>query len=175
MVAPEASAGVTVRPGSSADRPLIAGLMQFYTYDFSEMEPAVSLRFDVGPDGLFARYPPLDSYWSEPGYWPLVIEADGRPAGFALVNTLSHRGGRPDRNMAEFFIARKFRRTGAGQSAVRQILALHPGRWELAVAARNLVAAAFWPRALTAADVADLQPHRGDGEAWIGEIWTFRA
>jgi hypothetical protein len=175
MAAPEASAGVTVRPGAAADRPLLAGLMQFYTYDFSEMEPAGSLRFDVGPDGLFARYPPLDFYWSEPGHWPLVIEADGRPAGFALVNTLSRRGGTPDRNMAEFFIARKFRRHGAGQSAVRQILALHPGRWEVAVAARNLVAAAFWPRALTAADVADLQPHRGDGEAWIGEIWTFRA
>lgn len=175
MAGPDNSPRVTTRPAADPDRVLIAGLMQFYIYDFSEMEPAASLRFDLGPDGLFDGYPPLDFYWSEPDHWPLVIEADGRPAGFALVNTLSHRGGGPDRNMAEFFVARKFRRHGVGLAAVRQVLDRHPGEWEVSVADRNHVAKAFWPRALTKAGVADLECHQGVGEAWIGDIWTFRA
>ncbi len=175
MAGPEALLQVIARPAAAADRALIAGLMQFYTYDFSEMEPAASPRFDVEPDGLYARYPPLDRYWAEPHHWPILIEADGRPAGFALINSLSQRGGAPDRNMAEYFIARKYRRIGAGRRALQQILACHPGHWEVAVAGRNHVAAAFWPRALQAAGVSGLQAHRGDGEAWIGEIWAFEA
>jgi predicted acetyltransferase len=78
--------------------------------------------------------------------------------------------------MAEFFVARKHRRCGVATEAVRQVLRLYPGYWEVAVAERNLAARAFWPRALAAApNICQLVRLDGDGEHWRGPIWSFRA
>jgi len=167
---------VEVAPAALADKPLIEGLFQFYAYDFSELEPPGSADFAFTADGRFAPYPYMDAYWSEPDRWPLVIRANGEAAGFALINTHSHHGGAVERNMGEFFVARKFRRAGVGGEALRQVLALHPGRWEVAIAERNLAAKAFWPRALQAIPaVRDLTETAGDGDHWRGPIWTFVA
>lgn len=96
--------------------------------------------------------------------------------GFALLNTRSHRGGTIERNMGEFFIARKHRRRGLATEAVRQILMTYPGRWEVAVVERNLAAKAFWPKAIAAApNVSELIRLEGDGEHWRGPIWSFFA
>jgi thiosulfate/3-mercaptopyruvate sulfurtransferase len=166
---------VRVDPASEAERPLIEGLLQFYIYDFSEMLPADPADFAFDERGGFAtQYFQLADYWSLDGYHPLVIRVAGRTAGFALVNTISHRGGIAERNMGEFFVARLYRRRGVAAAAVRQILALYPGRWEVAVAERNTTAKAFWPRAIAAAGVADLERADGDGEHWRGPIWRFR-
>jgi predicted acetyltransferase len=165
---------VSVEPASEVERPLLEGLIQFYIYDFSEMQPADPDDFAFDECG---RYRPFDTtdLWGREGYYPLVIRVDGRAAGFALVNTVSHRGGIVERNMGEFFVARLYRRRGVATEAVRQILALCPGRWEVAVAERNHAAKAFWPRAITAAPgVSDLRRLEGDGEHWRGPIWTFR-
>lgn len=165
----------TVERAGAADRPLIEGLFQFYVYDFAEMEPAESDRFDVAADGLYEAYPYLPLYWSEPGYRPHVIRVEGRPAGFALVNHHSHLdGGHIGNGVAEFFVARKYRRVGAGRAAVAALLAMYPGEWEAAVAERNTTARAFWPRALEAGGGRDLTELQGDGEHWTGPIYRCR-
>ena len=164
---------VTVRPAAAEDRPLIEGLMQFYVYDFSELEPAGSDRFDVGVDGRFEDYP-LDSYWRNEGYWPLLIEVGGKPAGFALVNRESHRGAVNDRHMGEFFVARKFRKGGVGTQALQQVFAMNPGVWEVAVVERNEAAKKFWEQAIRVCGGRDVVCHQGDGVHWTGPIWVFR-
>lgn len=165
-----------VRAAGEAEQPLIAGLAHFYIYDFSEFEPAESVRFEFDDRGGLGELPYLDDYFSAPDRHALLILAGERPIGFALLNTHSHRGGTVERNMGEFFIARKHRRGGRGAEAVRQILALYPGRWEVAIAERNLAATAFWPRAIAAAaNVSDLERLEGDGDHWRGPIWTFLA
>ena len=167
---------VEVAPATLADKPLIEGLFQFYAYDFSELEPVGSRDFAFTADGRFEAYPYMDAYWSEPDRWPLLIRVGGEAAGFALINTHSHRGGSVERNMGEFWVARKHRRAGVGAEALRRILALHPGRWEVAIAERNTAAQAFWPRAIAAApNVRELKETAGDGEHWTGPIWTFVA
>jgi predicted acetyltransferase len=167
---------VNVSAASQAQQALIEGLMQFYIYDFSEMEPPESERFVFDDEGRFAPYPELDRYWRLDGFHPLLIEVGGRVVGFALINTHSHRGGTVERSMAEFFVARGFRRRGAAGEAVRQILERFPGRWEVAVAERNIAARTFWPRAIAAApNVSGLTQLAGDGEHWRGPIWTFEA
>jgi predicted acetyltransferase len=169
------SSSVRVAPASEAERPLIEGLTQFYIYDFSEMPPTDPDGFAFNEQGGYDPFGDMADYWGRDGYHPLVIRVDGRAAGFALVNTLSHRGGTAERNMGEFFVARLYRRRGVASEAVRQILALYPGQWEAAVMARNLAAQAFWPRAIaSAAGVSGLQRVEGDGEHWRGPIWTFR-
>lgn len=169
--------GVLVRAAAASEQRLIEGLMQFYIYDWSEMERPDSDAFEVGADGQFEAYPDLEQYWSKPNHWPLVIAIGERVAGFALLNTHSHlTGGYIERNMAEFFVARKHRRRGVAAEALRQILRQHPGQWEVAIAERNAAAKAFWPKAIeNASNVTNLQRAQGDGEHWRGPIWRFHA
>lgn len=165
---------ITVVPATAADRAVIAGLMQFYLYDFSELEPPESDRFRVGADGLFTPYPFLDSYWGEDGRWPFLLKLGEASVGFALVNQVSHRdGGFVERNMAEFFLMRQHRRRGLAEAAAARLFATLPGRWEVAVLERNARARTFWPRAIEAAGVRDLAQLQGDGVHWTGPIWTF--
>jgi predicted acetyltransferase len=172
----EISDRVRVTPAREDERPLIEGLLQFYSYDFSEMEHAGSPDMDFNGDGRFDPYPFIEDYWREDDRWPLLIRVDGHLSGFALVNTYSHQGGRVERNMAEFFVARKYRRGGVASEALRQILDRHPGRWEIAAVERNAGALEFWPRAIAAAPGAwGLERIEGDGVHWRGPIWTFHA
>jgi predicted acetyltransferase len=172
----ETAGRVEVAPAAEAERRLIENLFQFYAYDFSEMEPADSADFEFDERGRFSDYSFMDDYWREADRWPLLIRLDGRLAGFALINTHSHQGGRVERNMGEFFVARKFRRGGVASAAVKQILVLYPGRWEVAVVERNTAAKAFWPRAIAGApSVRELTRIEGDGAHWRGPIWTFRS
>jgi len=167
---------VTVSRATPAEKSLIEALAQFYIYDFSEMEPPGSADMEFDEEGGFGPLPGMDDYWREPGSHPLLIRSGGRPAGFALINTHSHRGGAIERNMGEFFVARKHRRRGVATQAVNQVLSRLPGRWEIAVAERNLAAKAFWPRAISAAlNVSDIRRHQGDGTLWTGPIWSFLA
>lgn len=167
---------VTVTRAEPVDLPLIEGLFQFYIYDFSEMEPPGSTQFELEASGRFGPYPGLEDYWTVEGFHPLLIRVDGHPAGFALVNTHSNRGGEVERNMAEFFVVRKYRGAGVATQAVRRVLGRHPGRWEVAVVARNVAAKSFWPRAIAAAPgVSRLERVEGDGEHWRGPIWCFDA
>jgi predicted acetyltransferase len=115
---------VTVVVAAEAQRPLIEGLFQFYIYDFSEMEPAGSHDFEFDERGRFAPDPHIGDYWRDAGRVALLIYVGDHPAGFALINTHSHQGGLVERNMAEFFVARKHRRRGVAREALRQILAL---------------------------------------------------
>jgi predicted acetyltransferase len=167
---------VSVKLASKSERTLIERLSQFYIYDFSEMEPPSSREMEFSDQGDYLPLIELETYWRIEGFHPLMIRVKDRLAGFALINTLSRRGGRAKHNMAEFFIARKHRRRGVATEAVRQALARYPGRWEIAVAERNLAARAFWPRAIAAApNVSELVQLDGDGERWRGPIWTFRS
>ena len=167
---------VSIRLAGDGERPLIENLSQFYIYDFSEMELAGSGRMEFGDHGFYPPLPDIGCYWRIEGFCPLLIYARQRLAGFILINTRSHRGGGVEHNMAEFFVARKHRRCGVATEAVRQVLRLYPGYWEVAVAERNLAARAFWPRALAAApNICQLVRLDGDGEHWRGPIWSFRA
>ena len=169
-------ATVSVTLASDFERTLIERLSQFYIYDFSEMEPPSSSQMEFSDQGDYLPLIELETYWRIQGFHPLMIRVKDRLAGFALINTLSRHGGRTEHNMAEFFIARKHRRRGVATEAVRQTLARYPGRWEIAVAERNLVARAFWPRAIAAApDVSELVQLDGDGGRWRGPIWSFRS
>lgn len=168
---------VQVRPALPADRVRIEGLLQFYVYDFSEIEPPGSQRIEFNAIGRYDVLINLDPYFDgRAGFHALMIFSGERLAGFALVNTLSHRGATIDHNMGEFFVARKYRRLGIGREALRQILSLCPGSWEVAVLERNAGALAFWPRSLEAsASVSSLTKHEGFGEEWPGPIWSFEA
>jgi predicted acetyltransferase len=64
---------------------MLERLLQLYLHDLSGHAPPGGPRGDVGGDGLFA-YSRLASCWREEGRVPLLIRAEGRTVGFALLN-----------------------------------------------------------------------------------------
>lgn len=155
------------------ERVALENMLQLYIHDFSEFwfdRPEGELE----ADGRFADYP-LDTLWERPDYVPLLLRRDGRLIGFALLNTHSHAGAPLDRSVAEFFIVRKHRRGGVGTAAAQAIFRRYPGRWEAAVARRNVAALAFWRRAVaTCPGVADIEELDIISEDWNGPVLLFR-
>lgn len=166
---------VSVRVAGSCERRLIECLIEFYVYEFSQVEPPCSIHIESADQDCYPPFANLDRYWRIEGFHPLLIRVEERLAGFALINTHSRRGEKVELNMAEFFIAREHRRRGVATEAAREILVQFPGRWEIAVAEHNVAAKMFWSRTLAAApSVNRLVRHEGDGKHWRGPIWSFR-
>lgn len=165
---------VEIAPAAPEQRDVIARLMQFYIYDFTELLPPAKIP-ELLETGGFDAYPALDSYWSDPDRSAWVIRADGKLAGFALLNKHAHLGRPVEFNMAEFFVARPLRGQGVAREAFHQLLTQHPGVWEVAIGAYNKPAQSFWPRAIQAANVSDIETLDGDGVAWTGPVLRFRA
>jgi predicted acetyltransferase len=158
---------------SAAERPVLANLMQFYVHDFSEFW-AGRPEGDIEDDGRFGDYP-LAPYWSRPNHFPLLLRVGGRLAGFALVNDEGHSDQPTDWNVAEFFITRKYRRGGYGTAAAHALFERYPGRWEAAVARRNVGALRFWRRAIRGHPrVDDVREDDVTTAKWNGQIIRFR-
>ncbi|WP_309092626.1 GNAT family N-acetyltransferase [Phenylobacterium sp.] len=158
-----------VRLESAVDRrATIENLFQFYVHDFAEFWE--SRRVDLDSDGRFPAYPPLSAYWVEPGAEPLLVTADGRLAGFVLVNRRS-RSGRPcDFNMDDFWIARHYRREGVGRVAAGLAMRARPGLWEIAIARWNLPAQAFWRRVADELASGPVEAREQQDAHWDGPV-----
>ena len=129
---------VTIEPVPFEQKGVLRRLLQFYLYDFSEIEPE---NVRMGEDGEFPyRY--LDHYWAPDAgeeRHPYFIHVDGELAGFALVRQVNGVFV-----MSEFFVMRRFRRTGAGSRAAQAVFRRHPGSWIVQEVAPNVAAQAFW-------------------------------
>lgn len=132
---------VELQPIAIEEREILANLLEKYNYEFSQWDG----RY-VNELGLFGyRY--LDYYWNEENRWAYFIRADGRLAGFVLVNAHPEA---PDREMdfsvAEFFVMYRYRRAGVGSCAAKAAFDLHRGRWQVKYHPKNTGSAAFWNR-----------------------------
>ena len=123
---------VRVREATIADKPIVRHLLELYRHDLSEFDDC-----NVDVHGLYG-YPYLDDYWVDADRRPFLIDVDGRWAGLALV-----RLG-PPVDMSEFFVMRRFRRTGVGREAALQLFREHPGEWQIRQFSSNPSATAFW-------------------------------
>jgi len=160
---------VALERAAPAEAAILQNLLQLYTHDFTEFWDGGVL----GPDGRFQDYA-LATYFERPGWEALLIRAQGAPAGFALVNDQPHSGLPADRSVAEFFVARPYRRQGLGQRAAHALFGAAPGLWEVAVARRNIPAQAFWRRAIDAAARDWVETFDLAGPDWNGPVFRFR-
>jgi predicted acetyltransferase len=157
---------------STAENTLLANLLELYIHDLSELFPKIML----GPDGRFG-YPSLPLYWSEPERrYPFLIREGAQIAGFALVTRGSPASSDPDvLDMAEFFVLRRFRRSGVGRSAATQLWRSLPGTWVVRVLLANTGALAFWT-ALTsqfAGDALRELEHPNQPDKW--RVFAFES
>ena len=152
-------------------RHVLDALMQLYLHDFSEHAALNTSYGEVGEDGRF-DYFWLDTYWHEPGRVPLLVRADGRIAGFVLVNQWSALDRPLDHAIAEFFVLRKYRRARVGTRAAHLVFHHTRGRWEVPIASYNREALAFW-RGVVASLPREAEEHVGDGQRWDGTVLCF--
>ena len=130
---------IKLRPVTIDEREILANLLEKYNYEFSQWN-----QCDVNPLGLYG-YKYLDCYWLEDHRWAYFILADGKLAGFVMINDHPETSGREiDFSLAEFFVMQKYRRAGVGGFAAKTVFDLHRGRWQLKYHPRNTGSAAFW-------------------------------
>ncbi|MGH4035602.1 GNAT family N-acetyltransferase [Actinomycetota bacterium Odt1-20B] len=125
-------------------------LWLMFRHDMSEFS-----GLPPNPDGTF-RGDRLELALSGSTDWaPYLLSHGASPVGLAFVRGLDG----PTRVLNSFFVVRAARRSGLGLQAVREVVARHPGPWEVAFQDENAAAVRFWRR--VAAAVA--------GDAWTEE------
>jgi len=159
---------IVLLPAAASDQPALANLIQFFQYDLSEVE-----SIDVDEQGRFSNMQ-IDSYWTEAGCFPFLIQADSRLAGFALVKRRSLlRSTFEGHAVVAFFVMRRFRRQGVGRAAATTLFDRFPGPWEIASCAPNVPAHVFWRSVIdryTAGRYAETWLHK---PAWHGPVHSF--
>lgn len=161
--AEKSTARVEVVPAAREQEPVIENLLDLYAHDFSEFH-AIELR----SDGRFG-YKNLSLYWRDPHRHPFLVRVDGRLAGFVLMKAAVPDSGKETvRDMAEFFVARGFRRQGVGTAVARKLWECFPGRWEIRVMEANTAAHYFWQKAIaefTGVEIDSVRTEKGR-QAW---------
>jgi predicted acetyltransferase len=164
---------IDIVAATAGDFASVSNLFQLYAYDMSEF-----MGFDVDATGKFASSQSLWNYWGGaagtgelrwPAEWrgyPFLVRADDRLAGFALVRKLSEAA----LDMGEFFVLRKFRRTGLGAHVAREMFDRFPGTWEVRELPPNLGAQAFWRNVISEYTNGQFEEGRKYFEAYRGEF-----
>ncbi|MFG1703111.1 GNAT family N-acetyltransferase [Nonomuraea sp. M3C6] len=130
---------LSVRPASAADHPAMERLWQMFRHDMSEFEAQLP-----NPDATF-RSERLQAAFQDADWAPYLLVSGEHPAGLAIVRALSG----PARVLNSFFVVRGARRAGIGLRAAQEVVARHPGPWEIAFQDANAGAVAFWRRVAT--------------------------
>jgi predicted acetyltransferase len=157
-------------PAAPDQAPILANLLELYAHDFSEF-----LDIELGEDGRFG-YPNLPSYWREPDRHPFLVRIDGRLGGLALIRKGSEISGNPHVwDMAEFFVVRRYRRSGVGTRIANEVWRRFPGRWEIRVMESNESARRFWEHAIeefTGREVHSFRVEK-NGKGWT--VFSFES
>lgn len=157
-----------------SEKPVLRSLMQFYLYDTSEFN-------GVDPDrhGSF-DYPYFDHYWTEQGKkvegrLPILIQVNDAVAGFAFINNFSLYVPRTSttRNLADFFIMRKWRRRKIGKVIAKEIFDMYEGHWEVKQQRENVHAQQFWRNVIHEYTFGSFEEVDWNDEYWDGPIQGF--
>jgi predicted acetyltransferase len=135
---------VLVRPTTPADRPTVERLWLMFRHDMSEFAAGGQVQPQLpNPDGTFRSERVDAAFDGRDGDWaPYLFWSGERPVGFSFVRGITA----PTRVLNSFFVVRGARRGGVGLRAVRDVVARHPGNWEVAFQDANPGAVAFWRR-----------------------------
>jgi len=165
---------VALRQVPIEEREILANLLEKYGYEFSQYTGQ-----DVNSLGLYG-YKYLDCYWLEENRWAYFIMADGKLAGFVLINEYAEAAEREtDFSVAEFFVMHKYRRGGVGRQAFFLAADLHRGRWQLKRHPKNLGSVYFWDKVIaeyTKGNYEFVKSHPSaafDADDTLGDVFFF--
>ena len=156
----------TFRQAEPADFGAIQQMLEFYQYELSDIWPQ-----DMDAEGRYGY--DLSRHRKAERSFAYVACMGSQHAGFALVAPalVTRTDGFW---MEQFFIHKRFRRSGLGAEFARHVFRRHPGPWEVGQMPANLAAQAFWRkviRELTAGQYSEVQVTQG---WWQGVAQQFR-
>jgi predicted acetyltransferase len=140
-------------------------MLELYQYEISDM-------YDQDLDALGEYGYDLTRHREAKRSFAHVVLVDGRYAGFALVapGAVTQKDGYW---MEQFFILKKYRRSGLGAEFAQSVFHSHPGAWEVGQMPSNLPAQAFWRKviaSITAGRFTEVQVTEG---WWQGVVQRF--
>ena len=156
-----------VRIASPSDRLPICRMLEQYQHDLSNIWDQ-----DLDCHGEYGYA--LDRYWDTEGCHPFVATANGRYAGFALVDQ-SVRIGTEGHWMDQFFVLKKYRHQGIGQLLATSVFSALPGRWEVGQMPDNRAAQAFWRKVIHEYTSGRLKEHEVSAGWWQGVVQVFES
>jgi predicted acetyltransferase len=156
---------ITIRIAEWQDKPVLSRLLELYQYDLSDVWPqTLNIHGEYG----FA----IDRYLRNPRLKAFLFLVDGSYAGFGLVD--------PDVSlpenefwMGQFFVMKRYRRTGIGTKGARFIFNSLPGKWEVGQMPLNLPAQAFWRHTIAEYTNGRFVEHELHDERWDGFLQCF--
>ena len=129
---------IRLQPVRKEDYDLLWNINQKYLYEMTRY-------YDDPMDekGNY-HYGHFEEYFTDPRRKAFFLYDDCSLVGFAMLCPYSHIGGHPDFTMAEFTVFPAYRRKHFAMEAAEQILASHPGRWEIKYHEKNTGAKKLW-------------------------------
>ena len=145
-------------------------MMNLYDYDFTEFD-----NRDINEHGYFG-YPYTDYLWNEGCRFPFFIRVDGRLAGFVIVKrndseNFSFLTERDAHHINEFFVMKKYRRTGVGTFAARAAFDMFRGKWEVCQMQNNHPARRFWKKVIEGYTKGEFKECGTEGDEWVGFVF----
>lgn len=150
---------VSVREPRAKDRAWIRGVYRDYLFDLA---PAATGLFPLLPDAGQREPEQADRLFADAQVRVLAICYANEPVGFARISVRVQSP--PEFSLADFFIARDWRRRGIGAEAVRLILDRFEGAWLITEHLRNDPAVQFWRRVVGGYTAGKYQERIVNGE-----------
>jgi predicted acetyltransferase len=142
---------------------LLRNLFEHYCYDMSEF-----FDVDTGADGSYSY--DTASLWAS-GCNAYLAKVGDSIAGFAIIGSGDEwLGAIGMHDVHEFFIMRKFRRCGFGESMATFLWNEHPGEWLVRALEANDRAVCFWRAAISR---YSLGSYREEQNMVHGLPWRF--
>lgn len=130
---------VEVLPIPYGEMQVLRNLVKLYCHEWSQYN-----GIDMDDKGEYAFEKRLDVFWNKARHFAFYIKAEGKLAGFALLDDDFDYVEDGDHAMSEFFVLHKYRRDGIGSAAAKEIFRMFPGKWEIKMHPRNLASIRFW-------------------------------
>lgn len=140
---------------------ILSNLLELYCHDMSEW-----LDVQTDEQGTFSKhYDALES-WENGG--SVFIAKNGKlPIGFAIVQPAQQFADADGWDSKEFFVLRRYRRTGAGQGLAKYVWDTNSERWLVRVHSANRPAVPFWRRTVESYSdgkcIEDIRDVNGNG------------
>src|SRR5450432_2105692 len=141
---------------------VLRNLFQHYLHDMAEW-----FEIDTEPDGSYAY--DFSSIWNN--YNVYLAKVDAAIAGFALIGSASEwLGEAGGHDVHEFFVIRRFRRSGFGKRMATILWSKYPGDWLVRVLESNVPAVLFWRSAIS---TYSCDSYKEEGRIVNGRPWRF--
>ena len=125
-------------PVKAEEKELFWNINQKYLYEMTSFYP------DVMDEQGNYHYGYFSEYFVDPKRKAFFIYNDSVMVGFVMINPYSVLDMEADYTMAEFTIFPSYRRKHYAFDAVKHILSVYKGRWEIKFNEKNVAAKTLW-------------------------------